>query len=173
MEYLIHPVEMWPALCKFPILFSAIKLKLRHNFSQVINMFKIGTSKLFPNSQIEGKLVFLNLATAGIANFSQFLEELLSFSQFTIQLRNQDCSRCFYVLSDWKDCLSGRVYVLDRRSNSHYGTIFWQVMCWKHCLRPYMRLKITKFSWGCAAACRFFPIFNSNFPIIFLIQGQV
>ena len=89
-EYLIHhvKVEMWPALCKFPILFSAIKLKLRHNFSQVINMFKIGTSKLFPNSQIEGKLGFLNLATAGIANFLQFLEELLSFSQFTKQMRN-------------------------------------------------------------------------------------
>ena len=90
MEYLIHPVEVeiWAALCKFPILFSAIKLKLKHNISQVVNMFKIGTFKLFPNSQIEGKLGFLNLATAGIANFSQFLEELISFSQFTKQLRN-------------------------------------------------------------------------------------
>ena len=29
MEYLIHHVkaEMWPAMCKFPIFFSAVKLK--------------------------------------------------------------------------------------------------------------------------------------------------
>ena len=45
MEYLIHhiKVEMWPALCKFSILFSAVKLKLGHNFSQFIYRFKIGT----------------------------------------------------------------------------------------------------------------------------------
>ena len=66
-------VEMWPALCKFPILFPAMKFKLRHNISQVINIFKVGTSKL---------------GSAGIVNFSQFLEELPSFSQFTKHLRN-------------------------------------------------------------------------------------
>ena len=59
-EYLIHhvKVEMWPALCKFPILFSAMKFKLRHNISQVINLFKIVTYKFFPNSQREGKWDF-------------------------------------------------------------------------------------------------------------------
>ena len=45
IEYIIHHVEMWPALCKFPILISAMKLK--HNISQVINIFKIRTSKFF------------------------------------------------------------------------------------------------------------------------------
>ena len=45
MEYLIRhiKVEMWPALCTFPILFSAVKLKFRHNFSQFIYISKIGT----------------------------------------------------------------------------------------------------------------------------------
>ena len=59
MEYLIHHVkfEMWPALFKFPILFSTVKPKLGHKFSQLIIRFKIGdfgilvlgcTSKFFP-----------------------------------------------------------------------------------------------------------------------------
>ena len=45
MEYLIHYVkfEMWPVVQKFPILFSALKLKLGHNFSQLIYRFKLGT----------------------------------------------------------------------------------------------------------------------------------
>ena len=45
MDYLIHhvKVEMWQALCKFPILFSAVKLKLGHSISQFICRFKIGT----------------------------------------------------------------------------------------------------------------------------------
>ena len=45
MEYLIHhiKVEIRPALCRFSILFSAVKLKLEHNFSQFIYRFKIGT----------------------------------------------------------------------------------------------------------------------------------
>ena len=43
MEYLIHhvKVEMWPALCKFPILFSPVKLKLGRNFSQFIYRSKL------------------------------------------------------------------------------------------------------------------------------------
>ena len=43
MQYLIHhvKVDMWPAVCKFPILFSAVKFNLVHNFFQFINRFKI------------------------------------------------------------------------------------------------------------------------------------
>ena len=45
IEYLNHhvKVEMWPALYKFPALFSAVKFKLVHNFSQFIYRFKIGS----------------------------------------------------------------------------------------------------------------------------------
>ena len=45
MGYLIHhvEVEMCPVLCKFPILFSAVKFKLRQNLSQLIYIFKIET----------------------------------------------------------------------------------------------------------------------------------
>ena len=45
MEYLIHhnKVEMWPALCRFPILFSAVKVNLGHKFSQFIYSFKTRT----------------------------------------------------------------------------------------------------------------------------------
>ena len=34
--------EMWSVLCKLPILFSIVKLKLGHNFNQFTNRFKIG-----------------------------------------------------------------------------------------------------------------------------------
>ena len=49
IEYVIHhvKVELCPALCKFPILFSAMQFQLKHNISQVINIFKIRTSKFF------------------------------------------------------------------------------------------------------------------------------
>ena len=49
---LIHHVkfEMWPALYKFPISFSTVKLKLRHN-SQFIYRFKTGTSNFESNSE--------------------------------------------------------------------------------------------------------------------------
>ena len=42
MEYLIYhvKVEIWPALCKIPILFSAVKFKFGHNFYQFIYTFK-------------------------------------------------------------------------------------------------------------------------------------
>ena len=45
MQYFIHhfKVEMWPAFCKFPILLSAVKLKLDQTFSQFIRRFKIGS----------------------------------------------------------------------------------------------------------------------------------
>ena len=124
-EYLIHhvKVEIWPALDKFSILFSAMKFKLRHSISQVIKIFKIGTCKFFPNSQREGKSGFLNVASTGIVNYSQFLEEFPSFSLFTKQLKNQDFFPCFYILSDCKDCLSGRVYVMGSGANNHYVII--------------------------------------------------
>ena len=48
MEYLINnvKVEIWPALCKFPILFSTVKLNL---------------DITFPNSSIDSKLGLWNL----------------------------------------------------------------------------------------------------------------
>ena len=98
--------------------------------------------QVFPNSLRDEKVGFLNVAPAGIVDFSQFMEEieywdfriLPSFSQFTKQLGNWHFFTCFYILSDCKDFLSGRVYVLDRRAESHYVTILWQIKCWKHCL---------------------------------------
>ena len=51
MEYLIHHTQfkMWAALCKFPILFSTVKLKFGNNFLQFINRFKIGTLESWPS----------------------------------------------------------------------------------------------------------------------------
>ena len=46
MEYFIHHVKfgMWLFLCKFPILFSKVKLKLGHNNSLIHQqLFKTGT----------------------------------------------------------------------------------------------------------------------------------
>ena len=63
-------------LCKLPILFSKVKLKLGHNLSQFIHRFKIEiflllvlgcTSKNFPI--LKKKLRFLNVALSGILFF--------------------------------------------------------------------------------------------------------
>ena len=61
--YHIHQgkFEMWPTLCKFPILFSTVKLKLGRN-SQLICRFKIGT--------------FESWSQAVFPSFSQFTERL-------------------------------------------------------------------------------------------------
>ena len=58
-----------PFLCKFSILFSTVKLKLGHKFSQFIDRFKIWvlkcltwavyTSKFFPIHKRDGKSGFL------------------------------------------------------------------------------------------------------------------
>ena len=55
-----------PFLCEFPVLFSTMKLKLGHNFSQFIHRFKIWslkcwswaafTSRFFPIYEGDGKL---------------------------------------------------------------------------------------------------------------------
>ena len=89
--------------------------------------------QVLPNSQRDSSLGFLNVALAGIVNFSQFMEEiknwefgiLPSFSQFTKQLQNWDFFPCFHILSDCEEFLSGRVYVLGRGAGSHYVTILW------------------------------------------------
>ena len=55
-----------PLLCEFSILFSTVKLKLGHKFSQLINRFNIGIlrfwsryiSKFFPIHKRNGKLGF-------------------------------------------------------------------------------------------------------------------
>ena len=72
MKYLIHHVkfEMWPAFCKFPILFSKVKLKLGNNFSQFINSYSKLYFKVFLNPQRDRKLGFLNVALTGLLNFS-------------------------------------------------------------------------------------------------------
>ena len=112
MKYLIHHGKfgMYSALFKFPILFSTVKFKLGR-YSQFIYIFKIGPLNLglrlsfqvFPNSERDWKLGFLNVALAGLLNFFQFIEELENwdiwtwawttfpnFYQFTKQLGNWD-----------------------------------------------------------------------------------
>ena len=103
--------EMWPPFCKFPILFSAVKLKLGPNFFLFIYKFKIGAFDpwthavlpIFSNSQKDWKLGFLNLTSAWIVSFLNSWEienwdtgilaetALPNFSQFTKkQLGNWD-----------------------------------------------------------------------------------
>ena len=73
MEYLNHFMLTLkcdhPLLCEFPILFSTVKLKLGHTFSQLIHRFNIWIlkcwlgavyfSKFFPIHKRGGKLGFL------------------------------------------------------------------------------------------------------------------
>ena len=96
MEYLIHyllsfNVNSLNLLCKLPILFSTVKLRLGLKFFQFIHRFKIGifwvlmfgcTSKFFPiNQDILG---YLNVALAGLVNF-QFMK-IVKKNFFSISL---------------------------------------------------------------------------------------
>ena len=76
-------------LCKLPILFSTVKLRLGQNFSRFIHRFKIEifwvvvlgcTSKLSPFDK--QSLKFLNIALAGLLNFFQFLKKIKKWGFF-------------------------------------------------------------------------------------------
>ena len=77
-EYLNHyfKFKMWPALCKFSILFSAVKLRLgRINFLRssigALGLLNLGLKlyfQVFDNSHRDLKLRFLNDAVAGLSN---------------------------------------------------------------------------------------------------------
>ena len=77
-EYLNHyfKFKMWPALCKFSILFSTVKLRLgRINFLSssigALGLLNLGIRlyfQVFDNSHRDLKLRFLNDAVAGLSN---------------------------------------------------------------------------------------------------------
>ena len=87
-------------LCIFS-LFSVVKFKLRHSNFQFILRFTVGFFdvglrlyfKLFPNSQKNWKLGFVNVALVGLLNCLQFMKDGIlwflnvglgyNFSQFT------------------------------------------------------------------------------------------
>ena len=84
-----------PDLCKFQILFLAVKLKLGHNFSQFICRFKTGTSESWTKAVLSHlsqftkkfrKLWLLNVVLAGLFNFSQFMEETENIFQYQLRL---------------------------------------------------------------------------------------
>ena len=85
MEYLFHYVLNVSSLilCKLPILFSIMKLKLGQKFCQFMYRFKIGifewlvlgcSSKFFPI--YKETLGFLNVPPNGFLNFSQFRKKM-------------------------------------------------------------------------------------------------
>ena len=67
---------------------SFLSIQLRHNISQLINQIKIEAIKswyyqVFPNPSRDKKLEFLNVALAGLLNFSKF-----NFSQLGVRIAN-------------------------------------------------------------------------------------
>ena len=66
--------EMWPALCKFPILFSTVKLKLEYNFSQFINRLKIQRLESWSQAVLPSFSQFTKRSKIGIFEYcSKFL----------------------------------------------------------------------------------------------------
>ena len=77
--------KMCPAfLCKFPSLFSTLKLKLGHSFSQFtlrfdLRFLNVGLRlyfELFSNLRKDWKLGFVNISLVRLLNFSQFFKEM-------------------------------------------------------------------------------------------------
>ena len=116
------------ALCKFPILFSAMKFELRHNFSQFNYMFKMGTFdswlyfQVFPNSQRDFWMLLQQELLICPNSWKRLNIEILEYFQdFPSSLDSWEIGIFpllifLYILSDCKDCLSGRVYMLDKDS---------------------------------------------------------
>ena len=151
--------EMWPALCKLPALFPAANFTLglltfpNSSIDSKLRLLNFGLRlyfQVFPNLQrcwefgifefwssrtsqffvIHGwdwKLGFCNICLDCTSNFFpvHWTVRKLGFLRFP----------CFHILSDWKDCLSSRVYVLVRGVNVHHVTILWQFNCRKHCFQ--------------------------------------
>ena len=137
MKYFIHYVSLKCdifILCKFPILFSTVKLKLGlHSFSQSIQGSKCGFLnvglrlyvQVLPNSQGDWKMKILNVALAGLSTFPSSQKNwklgFLNISPgntskfFPINVGVEKLgflkSICFYILSDCENSLSGTVCV--------------------------------------------------------------
>ena len=79
--------EMWPALCKLPILFSTVKLKLGHN-SQFTYRFKIETFESWSLAVLPSFSQFTKRLKFGFSNVT--LAERLNFSQFIKEIKNWD-----------------------------------------------------------------------------------
>ena len=101
MEYLIHhvKVEMLPTLCKVPILFSAVKFKLGHKFSQFIYRFKIGSLKfkidIHPVNSIFSVVVWIyNILV---------IVEVLFFLFPTINMKNDKVSFFYFLVKHWNN----------------------------------------------------------------------
>ena len=141
--------EVWNVnsliLSKLHILFSTVTLKLGHKCSQFIHIFKIRifwvlalgcTYKLFPiYNEILG---FLNVALAGLLNFSQFMKNIENYiflnislgctsKFFPIHLRFEKLgllkSHWFHILLDCEGSLSDTVCLQKREGDPIYDLI--------------------------------------------------
>ena len=145
MEYLIHDVkfEMCPALNKFPVIFSTVKLKLEHNFSQFINRFKIGTLKSWSQAVLLSfaqftkrfKIRIFECCSSWTSQFSPIHGRDLKSVFLNISLVLPNISQFTKQFENCGDCLSGRVYVMGRGHDTNYETILQYFKCWKHCLQ--------------------------------------
>ena len=84
MEYLTYHINL--TCDRFCL--SFLSIQLRHNISQLINKIRIEAIKswyyqVFPNPSRDKKLEFLNVALAGLLNFSKF-----NFSQLSVRIAN-------------------------------------------------------------------------------------
>ena len=102
-------IEMWPALCKFLILFPTVKIRLGYN-SQFIYRFKIEILRLYfqvlLNSQKDWKLGYLNITLDCTSKIFPLHETVGKLGCLKFP--------CFHILSDCELCLSHRVYMMGK-----------------------------------------------------------
>ena len=137
------------ALCKFPILFSAMKFELRHNFSQFNYMFKMGTFdswlyfQVFPNSQRDFWMLLQQELLICPNSWKRLNIEILEYFQdFPSSLDSWENWDFSFAYFSFTFCQIVRIvfqagYICwIRTAKCHYVTILWQVKCWKHFLQP-------------------------------------
>ena len=156
-------------LCKVPILFSIVKLKLVHNFSQFIHRFKIGsfwelvsgcTSKFFPvHKEIFGFLD-ATLASAGNTVSKQKWGKKLEWSSWGVRL----------WLSPDLNCIWKRRNLFTKTSiyldSSQYSIFFQSLMN-----AMFFLLGKSLFSWWNCLKIKLYSLFGQHgFCLIFILN---
>ena len=144
-------------MCKFLILFSALKHKFQHNFSQFIYRFKIGTFKSWNQTVLPSFFQFtkrlkIKIFECGSSWTSQFFPIMDKIENWDFGILIQNNASKFFPVHQFSSVHCSQF------PNIHYITILWQVNCGKHCFQVRMRV------FGTKPTCLLTPCFAQIFP---------
>ena len=141
------------SLCKLPILFSTVKLKLGYILSQFIHRFKIWINVglelcILPSFSLFIKVVNWDFwkAKAALPNFSQFSKmfenwDFWSLLAFIFLLNGEDSLSAQHVAQERRSKFTIKLLAFNQRCLYYnVGNNFISVKSWKYCFQTQMRV---------------------------------